>query len=160
MNKFFKKVLVSTCALSLMAFPVIAEAKESNVPADLSYEVIPEDQNGIMPLYADSTGYVVQNGETKYFVNKENGLPFYILAGFGMQQTYYFEGNIKNVEIGIVDENNNVVESFFQKDETWSFGVSFPTIKESGRYKMYLTNYSEDPVIINNIEMFLFNYNK
>lgn len=153
MRNTFRAILTSTCIITLLTCPFVARANECSYLMNNQQTAIPENPDGIIPFYTDKAEYSVQNGETVYFVNNLNGLPFLIRENTLASVVLSFTDYSNNFETGIVDEHNNVMQSFDNNNECRSIGIIFSEAMNTGRYKFYLTNFSDKPITLNKFKV-------
>lgn len=151
MKNLLKKLLLVSCVSAMLVTPTSIFANE--LPKQETLEVVGIPENGIMPIYTDRTEVNVPNGETYYFVNKVNNQPFLFKKDTNMNMTIYYNSPCL-FDFGVVDENNDLVYkieiSSGEQNVSIGMGTGF-TVPETGRYKFFVTNYSPDSLVVDNL---------
>lgn len=159
MKRLIRKISLGTCITAMMFTSTVAFANDKTpqtrtLVLETNDTVIEPNETVIMPMSIITDRPVIPNGQTGYFKASETNDPFYFLTDTFVNLTIelYTPSTFK---IGLVDAFNHseaYVElltgadtNLFRKTPN---GIADFRIQQDGRYLVYVTNYSADPLAI------------
>lgn len=153
MKNLLKKLLLVSCVSAMLVTPTSIFANE--LPKQETLEAVGIPENGVMPVYTDKNQVVIPNGETYYFVNKDTKQPFLFRKDSVIKIVlgYYSPGLY---DFGVLDGNNNVIslhEFSNGAEDKYIFHFMTFTAPQTDKYTFFVTNYSPDPLTIDQFNL-------